>query len=140
MFDKECEMVTDRKCMDSLENNFNTVSDNLDTYIQNSGSVMVADWTIKTLKVGKVLTVANVPSDTTVIVKVKEDASTDAVIHTTLNFRKVIDVDLDDVDTMLDTVSANSLKMGTCSCWKLEMLISPRLVCWIIWKQPTCLK
>ena len=97
---------------DSLENNFNTVSDNIDTYIQDSRSVVTGNWDIKTLKVGRVLTVANVPSDTTVTVKVnskavKADGTTETVVLTTEDFRKVIDVDLDAVGTMLETVSAN---------------------------------
>eukprot|EP00092_Neocalanus_flemingeri_P039028 GFUD01042487.1.p1 GENE.GFUD01042487.1~~GFUD01042487.1.p1 ORF type:complete len:3096 (+),score=601.77 GFUD01042487.1:67-9354(+) len=103
--------MLERKIMtntDSLKDGFVEAEENIDTYLLDSKSVVTGNWNIKTLKVGRVLKLDNLPSDTVITVNVKKtDAVNDEVVHTTGNFRNVLDVDLSQVSTQLETISSN---------------------------------
>jgi len=96
---------------DSLMNSYDQVQTNIDSYVQDSKSVVTGNWNIKTLKVGRLLKLAGLSPSTPVTVNVRNSEGINT--HTTEDFSKILDVDLSQATSKLDTISSNLASLKT---------------------------
>ena len=82
-----------------------TVTTELNKYVAKSGSIVSGAWNINSVKAAK-MTAFDLPEDTMVTLKLKDNRS-DLTTEETIDFRRVFDLDLAEVESKLQDVNTN---------------------------------